>query len=114
MRSLGKVCLWLGIAALMLLVMPGLVHTSAAEAPPQEQSPLSAIIRCVADVPSPAIPGAVPQEQVPPRWAASMPTPRSEAAPHTVLCDGNGWPLTGGTWTREAWAANPPEGIPGS
>ena len=101
MRVWGRLLFAVAVAALCCVLMPGLIHTSQAEAGEEERGPVpvSAGLSCVADVPA-AQPGAVPREQSREHGQAAVFAVQTETAPRLVLCDGNGWPLTGRTWVR--------------
>lgn len=98
-RSLIKLSLWLGLAALVLMLAPGLIHSSQAQeaSPPGGGQVLSAVIS-VADVPVPTSQAQAPVQQPQPRWISQTSAADRPDEPHTVLCDGNGWPLTGSGW----------------
>ena len=114
LRFVGRMLSCLAMAALLCLVCSGLVTTSVrAEAPEEREVPVQATLRCDADLPVPQPAAHVQQRERAGTQTASV-LPRAEEAPTPVLCDANGCPLTGRTWVRAAWAANPPESIPGS
>ncbi len=58
-----------------------------------------------------ALPVAVPRYD----QRALLPVCISEGTPTCpeAICDGNGWLITGKTWSKTVYAVCPPEGVPG-
>ena len=113
MKRIGQTLLGLMFAALLMMAVPALVRGPESEtaAMPVETLPTPVLMQAAAVPADNVLPLLMQQQE---KHAAA---PRIETDDECMICavvvDGNGWPVTGRTWTKTVYAVCPPEGMPG-
>ena len=116
MRWMERALFCLGVVLLLTLAGPALVQgpeedVQAADAAACVPSAMPALMQAAAASEGTVLPVSARQAEE----RAAMPHTERDAGETacSVVSDGNGWPVTAGTWTRAVYAACPPEGMPG-
>ncbi len=81
--------------------------------PPDDAPPPVAVLTVQYALPSDpaALPDTAPRYEQ--RALLPVCVSASPSAHRTAVCDGNGWLITGKTWSKTVYAVCPPEGVPG-
>ena len=113
MKRIGQMLLVMMFAALLVMAVPTLVQgpESGTAAMPDETLPTPVLMRAEAVAADNVIP--LPEKQQEKHDAAPCTETDDACMVCAVVVDGNGWPVTGRTWTKTVYAVCPPEGMPG-